>query len=115
MTRAADAAKKARRASFIFGLVAFVPHPAMRGLFMKTHACVDMVACPTCRAAVYEPCRSVRRRRLAGENPWKQWTPADGWTSDTHYPRRNLALRGGPDKHYVYSDARGRRRNRRTK
>jgi len=51
--------------SFRFGYIvsqsiAFVPHPHLRGLWLKTHACVLLTACAFCEAKVGEPCRGKK-------------------------------------------------------
>jgi hypothetical protein len=69
------------RPIYAFGLVAFVKHPALRGLYMKTHLCVEVCLCPLCGAEVHEPCRRVKRT-----GTWDQRS----WCSDTHYARRDL-------------------------
>jgi hypothetical protein len=61
------------RPTYAFGLVAFVPAPGLRGLYLKTHVCVDHVACPTCKAEVGAPCMSRR----------------DTAVSSTHFQRRD--------------------------
>jgi len=65
-----------QRPTYAFGLVAFVPHPHLRGLYLKTHVCVDLVACSYCGAEIHEPCRNKR----------------SGWVSSTHVSRRNAAF-----------------------
>lgn len=40
------------------GPYAFVPHPAARGLWIRTHPCVLAVACAHCSTVVGEPCRN---------------------------------------------------------
>ena len=37
---------------------AFVPHPGLWGLWMKTHPCVLVVECPRCGSKPGEPCQS---------------------------------------------------------
>lgn len=60
------------------GTIAFVRHPAARGLWVRTHYCTTVVVCPTCCAPPGEPCRGPR-----GPGSW------------THYTRRQ-AVRPGP-------------------
>jgi len=70
-----------RRARVIYAQVlpasrhAFVKHPVLRGLWIKTHPCVGLVACSYCGAEVDEPCRAGR----------------GGWISGTHVARRTAA------------------------
>lgn len=66
---------------YAFGLIAFVKHPALRGLYIKTHLCVEVVVCPLCEAEVGEPCRRVRH-----DGKWDHRS----WVTDTHYARRDL-------------------------
>ena len=42
---------------YTFGTVAFVRHPHVKGLWVKTHVCVLERACPSCSAVIGEPCR----------------------------------------------------------
>lgn len=55
-------------------LIAFVPHPEIAGMWFRTDASVITTECakPGCGARPGEPCKSTR-----------------GWSSQTHYHRRN--------------------------
>lgn len=64
--------------AFVFGNVAFVRHPHIRGFWVKTHACVVARSCSVCDAAQGEPCRgrkgtldayTHRARRVADDSP----------------------------------------------
>lgn len=52
----------------------FVQHPAAAGLWLRLHPCV-VVACPTCAAQPYCPCRGDRGNVILG----------------THYRRRDAS------------------------
>ncbi len=62
------------------GPFAFVPHPAARGLWVRTHPCVVLVDCGHCKAAVHELCHNGKGdvsssthwvRRLAAKDKLK--------------------------------------------
>jgi hypothetical protein len=61
---------------YIIGPHAFVAHPTLRGLWLRTHVSVAHVACSYCNAQRGEPCRGVRGL----------------WLSATHVKRR-LAMK----------------------
>jgi hypothetical protein len=54
------------------GRFLFVSFPTLRGLWMKTDACVQFVPCSTCRARKGEPCSGKQGR----------------WHTATHVQRR---------------------------
>ena len=67
---------------YTFGLIAFVKHPHLHGLYIKTHVCVVVVDCPyeSCKSKAGMPCRNHR----------------GDYCSFTHAARRNLLkLKGG--------------------
>lgn len=43
---------------YSFGLIAFVKHPNLRGLYIKTHVCVTMADCSFCKSKINEPCQN---------------------------------------------------------
>ena len=55
--------------------IAFVPHPDLRGMWLRTHSCVVLVDCPACHSKKGIPCRNDKC----------------GYNSDTHYKRRKAA------------------------
>jgi hypothetical protein len=57
---------------------AFVPHPEIRGAYVRTGVCVVQTACPQCKSPVGVPC---------------QETFPYGYTVDTHHARRVAACR----------------------
>lgn len=50
---------KSPRRAYVFGREAFVPHPAAKGLWVKTHRCVAFAPCPYCKSPVGVPCRGT--------------------------------------------------------
>jgi hypothetical protein len=44
-------------AYIINGQWAFIPHPALAGLWLRVHPCVAAVSCPQCNSVEGEPCR----------------------------------------------------------
>jgi hypothetical protein len=66
-----DVSKRRSKKIFVVGDVAFVPHPDRRSMYLRTHACVFVKACPACGAKVGEFCLDKGR-------PW----------AGTHYQRR---------------------------
>jgi hypothetical protein len=51
--------------------IAFVPHPATSGLWLRCHASVLIVKCPACEARLGEPCRSPSGWR-GGDGHWQR-------------------------------------------
>lgn len=68
-----------RRASITYaiGSVAFVPHPAQRGLWMRTGLAVLLADCECCKSKAGIPCRSH----------------TGSYISSTHHVRRVAAAR----------------------
>jgi hypothetical protein len=44
-------------AYIINGQWAFIPHPALAGIWLRVHPCVAAVPCPQCNSVEGEPCR----------------------------------------------------------
>ena len=77
--------------AYVLGSVAFVPHPLLPGLWIKTDLSVVKVACsyPGCGSAVGVPCRSTSARHEKAEPPH--------YGGSTHYYRRREAKGKGRD------------------
>jgi hypothetical protein len=73
--------------------VAFVPHPAMHGVWIKTHPCVMQVECPRCGSKVAEPCSGVVPRHPASDGT--RVTPLGKYASQVCLGRKQAA-RGRP-------------------
>ncbi len=77
--------------AYVIGAEAFVPHPLIVGLWVRTDVSVVKVACsyPGCGSAVGVPCRSTSARHGAIEPPI--------YKGVTHYYRRRDAKGKGRD------------------
>lgn len=53
---------------------AFVPHPGLQGMWIRTHRSAAFARCPQCKAEIGEPCRGQRERR---------------WLVEAHYTRKD--------------------------
>ena len=53
---------------YVIGSVAFIPHPAAAGLWLRTDVSVVKTGCDQCGAKIYEPCRS--KHRVTGGTHW---------------------------------------------
>lgn len=71
-------AKTKRRNGYILDpQTAFVAHPDKRGLWVRTHPCVLLVACPEtdgCGAKLGEPCRRSRVHHVSKLGRYKAAT-----------------------------------------
>jgi len=59
---------------YVVGGFAFVPHPAARGVWIRTHPCVVQVDCGYCKMKIGVPCEG-----------------RDGYMASTHSLRRKAA------------------------
>lgn len=84
MTPKPRSGRKARKRVYVIGTEAFVQHPIFNGLWIRTHISVVKIACEHCRAAIDEPCRTVKDGNI-------------DYHSYTHYRRRGDAKRMKPD------------------
>lgn len=65
------------KTTYAIGSVAFVPHPVMRGMWMRTDLAVLLADCERCKSRAGIPCRSH----------------TGSYTSTTHYLRRQAAAK----------------------